>query len=113
MTETSKQLADLTFVTRLDTLHSLEAKDDRMKQYSNRYSNLGDTSRFSHEKSRKLSGNNCTQLTLDEFSHLINFEGGVPQITYDFITYITAGQVNMREVSKALAAENQGLGGKS
>jgi hypothetical protein len=75
--------------------------------YSNRYSNLGESSRFAHEKQANIASLKCIHITFEEFSQYAQFEFGVPQITYDFIKFITGDQIDMREVSKALMAEAQ------
>ena len=86
-------------------LHQIEAREEQKKikekldqailKFIKKDVNL--TNLSNHSK--------CSFLTIEDFMIMTQFENHVPHLTFDFMNFISANQIDLRDISRQLSGE--------
>ena len=86
-------------MTKLEMLHQIEAREEEKKKKAKLDKEVLKFIKKDINMTNLTNHSKCTYLTFEDFMVLAPFERHVPQLTYDFMNYISADQIDLRDIS--------------
>jgi hypothetical protein len=93
-------------MTKLDMLHQIEAREEQKKKKQKLDQDVLKFIKKEVNLTNLSNHTKCSFLTIEDFMVMTHFENHVPHLTFDFMNFISANQIDLRDISRQISGDH-------